>query len=99
MQITATLTAESLIHRADLVLEIEAEDDAQRFTGSAFFLTSGEWIIPDTGRRYWEADVELIGCVVTGDDNTALVLSPDDACDLFGPCAVSAWTEQAREDA
>lgn len=99
MQITATLTAESLIRRADLVTEIDGEDGGQYFTGSAYFITSGEYVTPDSGFRYWEADVELIGAVVTGDDNTARVLSADDAINLFGPCAVSAWNERAREEA
>ena len=93
------MTADDMTSRADMVLDIDAENGGYYFNGTAFFLTSGEWITPDTGPRYWEADVEFIGCVVTGDDNAARALSADDAIDLFGPCAVSAWTEQARDDA
>lgn len=77
----ANKTAEEIARRADLSISIEGRDENDEATyGTAYLLTSGEWVSPDSGPKFWAADVEFIGAVLVGYDDREYIIQGHEGC-------------------
>jgi hypothetical protein len=85
--------AKAMAARAEIsVYAYHCDKDDVEYEGEAFFITGGEWEIPDHGRSFWAADVEFIGAVLFSDDNNTLVIHGHEG-------ASPRWIERAMEQA
>ena len=66
--------AAAMAYRADVTVDACLTDEnGIEYEGTAFFISSGEWELPDSGPRFWAADVEFIGAVLASDDATMII--------------------------
>lgn len=85
--------AAAMAYRADVTVDADFEDASGAYwSGEAFFISGGEYVIPDSGPRFWSPDVEFIGAVLWSDDGTTMIVHGHEG-------AEAAWIESALEQA
>lgn len=83
--------AAAMAYRANITVDAyRTDDNGVEYQGEAFFLSGGEWEIPDSGPRFWSPDVEFIGAVLWSDEATTLIVHGHEGAD-------EAWIERALE--
>ncbi len=83
--------AKAMEARADVVIDVDHEDaDGEYWEGQAFFLSGGEWELPDSGPSFWAADVEFIGAVLRHTEGETMIVHGHEG-------AMSDWMDRAME--
>ena len=86
--------AAAMAYRADVSVDVvHTAENGTEYEGTAYFLSGGgECVTPDSGPRFWDADVEFIGAVLFCDENTTLIFLGHEGCPAD-------WTFRALEAA
>lgn len=85
--------AAAMAYRADVTVDAcYTDENGTEYEGEAFFISGGEWELPDSGPQFWAADVEFIGAVLYSDDCTTMIFHGHE-----GAC--NDWIERALEKA
>ena len=88
------LTRESLGARCDCRQEMSLDDGDL----TVFYRDAGEWETPDSGPRFWEHDLTVIGCAFDQNDGENVMLTEDEATERFGQDVMQYAENLAQEN-